>query len=285
MKQISHLVLFIFALMIAGASAQLVNPGGGGSGGAVTIADGADVAQGTTTDTACSTDNGTCTDLALTKRTNQRLTTINTTLGTPLQAGGTVVASQGTAANLNATVVGTGTFATQAAQSGTWNITNVSGTVSLPTGAATSANQTTWQSATGAAPPTNAAFLGALGGGGSAGVGQIKPVIACDSSITYDASTNGSTELVALISSRIIYVCGYTIFAGGTVNVKLIYGTGTACATSPQPVTPAYQLTAQVGLVDGSPFNRGMKTAVSQALCFNSSAGVAVQAVVYYSQI
>lgn len=54
-----------------------------------------------------------------------------------------VQVSQATAANLNATVVGTGTFATQAAQSGTWNVTNVSGTVSLPTGASTAANQAT----------------------------------------------------------------------------------------------------------------------------------------------
>lgn len=38
-------------------------------------------------------------------------------------------------------VTNAGTFATQAAQSGTWNVTNVSGTVSLPTGAATAAKQ------------------------------------------------------------------------------------------------------------------------------------------------
>ena len=38
-------------------------------------------------------------------------------------------------------VTNTGTFAVQAAQSGTWNITNISGTVSLPTGAATAAKQ------------------------------------------------------------------------------------------------------------------------------------------------
>ena len=38
------------------------------------------------------------------------------------------------------TVDNGGTFAVQAAQSGTWNITNVSGTVSLPTGAATEAS-------------------------------------------------------------------------------------------------------------------------------------------------
>lgn len=36
-----------------------------------------------------------------------------------------------------------GTFAVQAAQSGTWNVTNVSGTVSLPTGASTLAEQQT----------------------------------------------------------------------------------------------------------------------------------------------
>lgn len=131
------------------------------------------------------------------------LGTINTTLGSPFQAGGSIgntsfAATQATAANLNATVVGTGTFAVQAtgvgvsfgsdgvtntatgaqvysrpswyngstwdrakgdatdgllvnlgsnndvsaAQSGTWNITNVSGTVSLPTGASTASNQT-----------------------------------------------------------------------------------------------------------------------------------------------
>lgn len=52
-----------------------------------------------------------------------------------------VQVSQATAANLNATVVGTGTFAVQAAQSGVWNVTNISGTVSLPTGAATAAKQ------------------------------------------------------------------------------------------------------------------------------------------------
>src|SRR6516165_4083079 len=58
--------------------------------------------------------------------------------GTTTQpVSGTVTVTQGTAANLNATGSGTVT----ANQGGTWNITNISGTVSLPTGAATSANQ------------------------------------------------------------------------------------------------------------------------------------------------
>lgn len=58
-----------------------------------------------------------------------------------IDTGSTTAVTQATASNLNATVVGTGTFAVQAAQSGTWNINNISGTVSLPTGAATAAKQ------------------------------------------------------------------------------------------------------------------------------------------------
>lgn len=43
-------------------------------------------------------------------------------LVTSSTVSGTVTAAQATAANLNATVVGTGTFATQAAQTGTWTV-------------------------------------------------------------------------------------------------------------------------------------------------------------------
>lgn len=153
----------------------------------------------------------------------------------------------------------------------------------IPTGWPTAANQTAWQSATGAAPPANAAYLGANGSGATGGL--LAGLKQCDATAIYDASTSGSTELVALTSGRTIHVCGYSILSGGTVNVKLIYGTGTACATGSNNMTPAYQLTAQVGLVDGSPFARGLKTASANALCINTSAGIAVQAIVYYSVI
>lgn len=62
---------------------------------------------------------------------------------------GTVTANAGTGTFTvgdgggSLTVDNGGTFAVQAAQSGTWNITNISGTVSLPSGAATLAEQQT----------------------------------------------------------------------------------------------------------------------------------------------
>jgi len=137
--------------------------------------------------------------------------------------------------------------------------------------------------ATGAAPPTGSSYIGANTSGATGGL--VQGLIQCDSTAIYDASTNGSTELVALTAGRTIYVCGFTIMAAGTVNAKLIYGTGTACATGATNMTPAWQLTTQVGLVDGSPFSRGLKTASANALCINTSAGIATQAIVYYAKL
>lgn len=52
---------------------------------------------------------------------------------------------QDTMANSSPVTIASNQTAIPASQSGTWNVTNVSGTVSLPTGAATSAAQTTAQ--------------------------------------------------------------------------------------------------------------------------------------------
>jgi hypothetical protein len=107
----------------------------------------------------------------------------------------------------------------------------------------------------------------------------------CNQSAQYDASTNGSTRLVAGTSTKQIYVCGWNILSGGTVNVKLVYGTGGTCGTGTQPVTPAFQLTAQISDVDHLPVYTGIPPVpVSNDLCLNASAGVAVQAIVYYTQ-
>lgn len=114
--------------------------------------------------------------------------------------------------------------------------------------------------------------------------GATTDLISCDSSVIYDASTNGKTQLVGLTSSQNTYVCGFTVFAAGTVNVSLSTGTGTNCGTTSTNITPAFQLTAQTGAVDGSPFFRGLKTAASEELCLVTSAGVAVQAIVYYTK-
>lgn len=106
----------------------------------------------------------------------------------------------------------------------------------------------------------------------------------CRSSVVYDASTNGSTKLVTGASTKTVYVCGFTLMAGGTVNVSLVYGTGTNCATGETAATPAFQMVAQTNITDSSVFWRGLSAPIGKDLCIKTSAGVAVQAILYYVQ-
>jgi hypothetical protein len=108
---------------------------------------------------------------------------------------------------------------------------------------------------------------------------------ACNQSAIYDASTNGSTRLVVGVATKQIYVCGFTLLASGTVNVDFVYGTGGACGTGTTKITPAFQFTAQTGLIDHLPVYQGLIPApVSNDVCINTSAGVAVQAILYWAQ-
>ena len=74
--------------------------------------------------------------------TSANQTTANTTLS---NISGQIPVSLGqhTSASSMAVVIASDQSAIPSSQSGTWNINNISGTVSLPTGAATAANQTT----------------------------------------------------------------------------------------------------------------------------------------------
>jgi hypothetical protein len=108
------------------------------------------------------------------------------------------------------------------------------------------------------------------------------PLTACNKSQFYDANTNGATQVVP--AGGPVLICGFVMIASGTVNVGLVYGTGTNCATGQTKITPAFQFTAQTGLSDPSPYFRGMNAPGGNALCVLTSGGVAVQAIVYYYQ-
>ena len=113
-------------------------------------------------------------------------------------------------------------------------------------------------------------------------------LVVCNQEAQYDTNTNGDTQMVALVSSKKIYVCGFSFFAAGTVSVNLTQGTGTNCATGTNTkMTPTYQLTTQTGIVDNRQFGAlaGPNVSlVSQALCIQTNAAIAVQARVEYAQ-
>jgi hypothetical protein len=109
-------------------------------------------------------------------------------------------------------------------------------------------------------------------------------LVACNQSVFYDASTSGQTRLIVGVANKSIYVCGFNFWSAGTVNVELLYGTGGACQSFTQ-MTPNFQFTAQTGIVDHPVVYQGLRSAPpSNDVCIDTSAGVAVQAIVYYSQ-
>ncbi len=109
--------------------------------------------------------------------------------------------------------------------------------------------------------------------------------IACTNAAIYDAATNGSTKLVTGTTTQRIYVCGFVLFGGGTATVKLIFGTGGTCGAGTTAITPGFNLVAQSQLVDHQSYYEGLlPVPVSNDLCINTSAGVAIQGIVYYAQ-
>lgn len=225
---------------------------GGGGGGAVTIADGADVTLGAIAD-AASTAGGSGTLSAKLRLTTTQLGTINTTLGSPFQAGGSI-------GNTTFAVTNAGTFAVQLSGA-TNNINNIAGTISLPTGASSAANQAT-NGATTAHTCAIAGFseLGCLGQidddikgpiaagtqiigkvgidqttpgttnavaltAGTATVGTVGqltyPVGATPLTASATGTTAATTATLAGTTGKTTYVCGYSIRANATANTNV----------------------------------------------------------------
>lgn len=228
-----------------------------------------------------------------------------TATANPVPVGGVFITSPATL-----TTGQTATLQFTAAQNAKADLTTVAGTaLSTGTGAqgagtprmtvatdtATVAGSTValmGVSATGAAVPANAVYPGAQDASGN-NIGDI----VCTASKIYDTNTSGNIELVALSGSKHIYICGYEMFAAGTVNLSLVAGTGTACASAisgtpstgsvatPAILTPAWQFTTQTGKVSAYPSHGWLIDAGSgNALCLKTSAGVAAQVQVFYSQ-
>lgn len=172
-----------------------------------------------------------------------------------------------------------------AAQSGTWNVTNVSGTVSLPTGAATAAKQPalgtagtpsadviTVQGVTSGTPlmSASAPATGAVYSGVTALTPKFAAVV---------ASNSGATTIINAVSSKKIRVLAVEIMANGTVNAKW------QSHTTPTDLTGLAYLVANAGYV--LPFSPSgwFETVSGEALDINLSAAIAVGGSVVYVEV
>jgi hypothetical protein len=142
----------------------------------------------------------------------------------------------------------------------------------------TVASDSAGMGATAAAVPAGAVYVGANSAGNLTGI------IQADASAAISVSTATTTQIVALSSSKKIYVTALNVVAGGTGNITFVYGTGSACGTGTTSLTGAYNLTAQAGLAPGSGLGPILVVPASNALCVTTSAAVQMSGSVAYTQ-
>jgi hypothetical protein len=137
--------------------------------------------------------------------------------------------------------------------------------------------------ATGAAPPANITYNGGLGSGATGGLARAN--IICDQHTFYTGSDNGSKTLVAGVSGRKTYICGFLIQTSTTATTLTLYkGTDADCATSGAAIGPPYALVANDRVGANSAFWNGFVTATNaDYVCINASAGNPHTAEIWYA--
>jgi hypothetical protein len=160
----------------------------------------------------------------------------------------TFAATQATAGSLNATVVGTGTFAVQATQSGTWNIGSITTLPALVAGSAiigkVGIDQTTIGTTNGVAlVAINAAT--ALAGAGAVGTGSLRVAVGQDTTTIAGAAPGtagaASANVVTVqgvasmtpLAGNITQVLGAAISATNGLFSNLLQGNAVLSASNP----------------------------------------------------
>lgn len=143
-------------------------------------------------------------------------------LSTSIPAGANLIGSvsQSGTWNVGGTVAATQSGAWTVAQSGTWNITNISGTVSLPTGAATSAKQPGFGTA--GTPSANVVSIQGVAGGTTI---PVTATLAAGQTVAVTQATG--TSLHAVIDSGSVTATLAPATSGGLSTYQSISVAGT----------------------------------------------------------
>jgi hypothetical protein len=157
----------------------------------------------------------------------------------------------------------------------------------LPAGAATAANQEV--TAAGTSATSAQAVQGVTGGvpmpttSANTG-GSLTSIIQAGVSLPINLSTAATTQLVAAVSGKAIYVTAWDVIAAGTTNFTFEYGTGTNCAAGTAALTGPYSLVAQFGAAKGSGLGPVLVVPAGNAICAVNSATVQVSGSLAYTQ-
>lgn len=126
---------------------------------------------------------------------------------------------------------------------------------------------------------------GSSSGGGSSGcVGTVgTPCVvtgACDTNALFNLSGSGSTQVIAISGTTIVDICGVSLSTVATEDIKIVYGTGANCVTSPIDLTGLYKAVQAMVLS----FPVKLSSIAGQAICINQSVAQATGGVISYAR-
>lgn len=115
----------------------------------------------------------------------------------------------------------------------------------------------------------------------------IMPGVQATSSVAISVSTATTTKLVAALNAKATtWITGYQLWAGGTGNATLVYGTTTttACDTGQTALTGIFNMTAQTHLEYGAGLGPILVPPPGNDICLVTSAAVQISGSLAYSQ-
>ena len=130
---------------------------------------------------------------------------------------------------------------------------------------------------TGNSAPAAALYAGGISSGNLTGI------VACDSSVQIALASATTTQMVAAIAGKSIYVCSFVLNGSNSTNSKLVYGTGTNCGTGLVSLTPAFALAFGTSVSAGGGLGYLLKVPAGNALCVNNSSSSGVNVLVSYT--
>ncbi len=239
------------------------NVAGGGISAAVTVADGADVAEGATTD-AAATQGGSGTVSAKLRLMTSQLNTIATT-GHPII--GTVAVTQST----SPWVISGALTANQSVNVAQVNgVTTLTGTGAVGTG--------TQRVAIGTDTATVAGSATLPAGTNRVGYTSDDPCTQkTKSNAAFTTSSGGPVSIVALSGSTVVYICSISAIADTAIKLSFIGGTGGSCASAQAAIWGSTTAANGMSLVANGGFTQGSGngsvglTAAGHAFCLLQS--------------
>jgi hypothetical protein len=114
--------------------------------------------------------------------------------------------------------------------------------------------------------------------------GNLTSIIQAGASVPINISSATTTQLVASVTGKAIYVTAWDVIAAGTGNITLEYGTGSNCGTGTTALTGAYSLAAQFGIAKGNGLGPVLIAPAGNALCALTSAAAQMSGSVSYTQ-